>query len=120
MRDRDTGITHNLKEGAYTFTTSSGTFSSRFELVYENGTLIVDHLVFDSNSVVLYKKDGNLIVKTKDIMLDNVEVFDFAGRLLATAKNINSKGVSIKINSVNQVLIVKITSADGDYFEENH
>ena len=113
LRDKAVGITHNLKTGPYTFTTTAGSFNSRFELVYENGTLVVDNPAFDSSSVVLYKKDGYLTVKSKGTILQQVEVFDFAGRLLATTKNINSNEVSMKINDVNQVLIVKITSTDG-------
>ncbi len=113
LRDKAVGITHNLKTSAYTFTTTAGSFNSRFELVYENGTLVVDNPAFDSSSVVLYKKDGDLNVKSKGTILQQVEVFDFAGRLLATAKNIKANEVSMKINDVNQVLIVKITSTDG-------
>lgn len=113
LRDKAVGIIHNLKTSAYTFTTTAGSFNSRFELVYENGTLVVDNPAFDSSSVVLYKKDGDLTVKSKGTILQQVEVFDFAGRLLATAKNIKANEVSMKINDVNQVLIVKITSTDG-------
>lgn len=113
LHDKVVGLTHNLKAGGYTFETQAGSFNSRFELAYENGTLVVDNPVFDSSSVVLYKKEGNLTVRSKGIILKEVEVFDLAGRLVATAKNINSNEVSIKMNTVNQVLIVKITSTDG-------
>lgn len=113
LRDKYSGVTQNLKTGAYTFNTTVGTFNSRFELVYENGTLVVDNPAFNSQSVVLYKKEGNLIVKSKGIILQKVEIFDFAGRLLAAAKDINSKETSIVMNSVNQVLVVKITSTNG-------
>ncbi|KEY18799.1 T9SS sorting signal type C domain-containing protein [Kaistella antarctica] len=113
LNDKVVGTIHNLKTGAYTFATTAGSFNSRFELVYENGTLVVDNPVFDSSSVVLYKKEGNLTVKSKGTILDQVDVFDFAGRLLATAQKIKASEVSVKINNVNQVLIVKITSTDG-------
>lgn len=113
LHDKVVGLTHNLKADGYTFETQAGSFNSRFELAYENGTLVVDNPVFDSSSVVLYKKEGNLTVRSKGIILKEVEVFDLAGRLVATAKNINSNEVSIKMNTVNQVLIVKITSTDG-------
>ncbi len=113
LRDNDIGITHNLKIGAYNFATTAGNFNSRFMLVYENGTLVVDNPVFDSNSVVLYKKEGNLIVKSKGISLKEIEIFDLAGRLIKTVTNIRSNEVTIKMNTVNQVLIVKITSTDG-------
>ena len=113
LRDKFEGVTHNLKSAAYIFATAAGSFSDRFEMVYAKGTLVVDNPAFDSNSIVMYKKDGDLVVLSKSNLLDEIEVFDFAGRLLAKVKNIKSKEVAIKMNDVNQVLIIKIRTAEG-------
>jgi len=67
----------------------------------------------DSNSVMLYKKNPHIVVSSRKATLDHVEVFDMNGRLLAVAKNINSKEVSINVGQTNQVLIFKITSTEG-------
>ncbi|MGQ7946087.1 hypothetical protein [Flavobacterium sp. WC2509] len=36
LKDKTTGVVHNLKNGAYTFTTSIGRFNDRFVLLYVN------------------------------------------------------------------------------------
>lgn len=114
LRDRLTGITHNLKSSAYTFTTAAGSFNSRFEVVYTYGVLSADNSsVLDLNSVVLYKKGDDIVVNSRKATLDHVEVFDMNGRLLTIAKNINSKEVSINVGQANQVLIFRITSTEG-------
>jgi len=114
LRDRLTGIDHNLKTTAYTFSTVAGSFNSRFELVYSSGFLSVDSgSGLESNNVLLYKQNNDIVVKSLRAELDHVEVLDMNGRLLAIAKNINSKEVSFNIVETNQVLIFRITSAEG-------
>lgn len=113
LRDNVLGITHNLKQAAYTFASESGTFNSRFEILYESATLSVQQTDFTANSVVLYKAESNIVINAGTTILEYVEVFDIRGRLLATVKKINASEVSINVGNVNQVLIVKITSIDG-------
>ena len=113
LRDNLVGITHNLKLSAYTFASQAGNFDSRFEVVYANAALSTNNPIFSSNSVVLYKKENEVVINAGTTMLDKVEVYDIRGRLLANAKNIKANEVSIKVGEVNQVLIVKITSVDG-------
>ncbi len=112
LRDNSTGILHDLKSSAYTFATEAGSFNSRFDIVYLN-PLSVSNPNFDSNSVILYKKENIVVINSGNVTLDFVEVYDIRGRLLATAKKINSNEVSINIGETNQVLIVNITSIDG-------
>lgn len=114
LRDKLTGTNQNLKSAAYTFTTAAGSFNSRFEVVYTSGVLSAESATaLDSNSVVLYKKDDNIVVNSRKATLDHVEVYDMNGRLLAVAKNINSKEVSINVGKTNQVLVFRITSTEG-------
>lgn len=112
LRDTQTGIEHDLKSGGYTFASEAGIFAERFLVIYQNA-LSVKNPAFDSNSVVLYKKESSIVINSGSATLDHVEVFDVRGRLLAFAKNINANEISIKVGETNQVLIVKITSTDG-------
>lgn len=112
LRDNLLGTTHDLKDSAYAFATQAGSFNARFDIVYYN-TLAVENPTFDSNAVILYKNENNIVVNAGKVELDHVEVYDISGRLLATAKNINANEVSINVGRTNQVLIVKITSTDG-------
>ncbi|WP_026978463.1 T9SS sorting signal type C domain-containing protein [Flavobacterium tegetincola] len=112
LRDNMTGILHNLKTGAYTFATQVGSFNARFEVVYLD-VLSVDNPSFNSNSIVLYNEQNNLIINSGVVLIDHVEIYDTSGRLLIATKKINSSEVSINVGQTNQVLIVKITSVDG-------
>jgi hypothetical protein len=40
LRDNTTGVVHNLSAGAYTFTSASGTFDTRFEIVYRSSLAV--------------------------------------------------------------------------------
>lgn len=114
LRDQLTGIKHNIKSAAYTFMTEAGSFNSRFEVIYTSGVLSVESTTgLDSNSVVLYKKENNIVVNSRSATLNHVEVYDMNGRLLAISKNINSKKVSINVGQTNQVLIFRITLTGG-------
>lgn len=114
LRDKITNIDQNLKNASYTFSTEAGIYNSRFELVYTSNFLASENTSgLESNSVLLYKKDKDIVVSSKQATLDHVEVFDMNGRLLAVAKNINSKVLSLNVGQANQVLIFRITSTGG-------
>lgn len=112
LRDNIVGVTHNLKLAPYDFATEIGLFDARFEIVYANSTLSTQIPNFTSNSVIIYKNDGNIVINAGTTLLDHVEVFDIRGRLLASAKNVNATETALKVTEVNQVLIVKCTSID--------
>ena len=109
LKDNLTNITHNLSEGSYTFVTQPGVFNSRFEIVFQT-VLAVNKTVFNENNVVVYKQDKALIVDAANTMLDNVKVYDIAGRLLMEEKNINATQIKLYPETNNQVLIVEISS----------
>ena len=112
LKDNLTGIIHNLKTSAYTFATVAGSFNARFELRYFD-VLSVENPIFNSNSIVLYKEQNDVVIHSGKAVMDHVEVYDLSGRLLISTKKINSNEVSINVGQTNQVLIVKITSTDG-------
>ncbi|WP_318642681.1 T9SS sorting signal type C domain-containing protein [Flavobacterium ardleyense] len=112
LRDNVLNVLHDLKASSYTFATEAGSFNNRFDLVYLN-PLAVDSPTFSSNSVVLFKNQNNIVINSGNNLLEMVEVFDIRGRVLAVAKNIQANEISINVGTTNQVLIVKITSADG-------
>ena len=109
LKDNFTGNTHDLTSGAYTFATEAGTFTSRFEVVYEP-LLHVSNPVFSESDVVIYKEKGSFIIKSGTTVMDNVKVFDIRGRLLVDKKSVNATEVSFNAGETNQVLVVKITS----------
>lgn len=114
LRDTVTGTVHNLSEGAYSFAAESGTFNARFEVVFQASTLGVTDPVLNENQVVIYKTPANEIsINTGNFVMDNVMIYDLAGRLLFQQKDINNSQALIKVGFATEVLLVKIKTQDG-------
>lgn len=112
IKDKQNGTTHNLQQSAYSFSSEAGAFSSRFEIVYASGVLSANDSA-QGNGILLFKQNGEAVVKSSDVNLDQVEVYDMNGRLVSNARNIRAKEVRLPLSQVNHVFIFKITTADG-------
>ena len=62
---------------------------------------------------MLFKQNGEAVVRSLIVNLDHIEVYDMNGRLVSDAKNIRAKEVRLPLSQVNHVFIFKITTADG-------
>ncbi|MFD0778195.1 T9SS sorting signal type C domain-containing protein [Flavobacterium myungsuense] len=109
IKDKLTNFIHNLKTGPYTFVSEPGTFTDRFEVVYEN-PLSTSDTKFNQNSVLVYKQSQEVVINTGTVQMSNVKIYDIRGRLLVSKSNINASQVKMYAGSTQQVLIVKITS----------
>ncbi len=113
LKDNLTGITHNIKESAYTFASVAGTFASRFAVVYQSAPLGIETPSLDANSVIVYKKDTSLHINSGSAVMASVKIYDIRGRLIIEQNNINaSTTVFNNLNAEQQVLLVQITSDD--------
>ena len=112
VKDNLLNTYHNLNTGAYTFTSTAGTFADRFEVVYQTA-LSNDVVDFTSNNVTLYNQNNILNINSGNTTMDTVKVFDIRGRLIIEKKNIVSSQVQINVPPTNQVLLVEITSIEG-------
>ncbi|WP_396185856.1 reprolysin-like metallopeptidase [Flavobacterium sp.] len=112
LKDNETGIETDLKTGGYTFTALGGETKTRFVLKYQK-TLGTNTLLFDENSIVVYKNDEVISIKSNGTAIENVKLFDIRGRLLFEKTNVNANETTIESSKfANQVLIVQITSDD--------
>lgn len=112
LKDNLLGITQNLTEGAYNFTTAAGTFNSRFEILYTNGSLGIDP-VLNPDSFVVYQQDSKIFVNAGVTEISGVTVFDMRGRMLYNQNGINATETVIdSLVAQQQVLIVQIQTAD--------
>ncbi|MFT3793885.1 T9SS sorting signal type C domain-containing protein [Flavobacterium sp.] len=113
LEDKLLNVVHDLKQGAYTFTTETGTVNTRFALRFSGSTLAVTNPTFDENAVVVYKDKQTIHVETSNITMKSVKVFDLRGREILTKDNINSSKTEISnLLAAQQVLLVQITSTD--------
>jgi hypothetical protein len=115
LKDKFTDVLHDLKAGSYTFTTETGTFNNRFEIVYLDSTLgTANPDGVTANEVVVYKQDKALHITSGTANMKDVTIFDVRGRLLYSASNINATSFVIDdLSAEQQMLIVNITTDKG-------
>lgn len=111
LYDSYLNLTHNLKDSPYEFASDEGTFNDRFVLKYMS-SLSIDDINSIDNHWMIYKKDNQLQFISNGFDFKNIAVYDMLGRIVYQENNINSNRHAIERVSNNQVLIVKITSAD--------
>ena len=109
IKDNFDNSIHNLKLEPFIFSSLAGVFNSRFVILFQN-SLGTNPLHFNSNSVIVYKKNQEIRVNSGNNPMSEIKVFDISGRLLETKNNINSFETTLKINTNNQLLLLQITS----------
>jgi len=115
LKDNLLDTIHNLKEDAYIFTSAIGTFENRFEIVYQDATLGIVTPEINPERILVYKSSNSTItVNAGELILEDIKVYDVAGRLLSKEDNINaSEGLVQNLTASRQVLIVAVLTKDG-------
>jgi hypothetical protein len=142
IEDKVAHVTHNLKNGSYSFTTLVGTFNDRFVLRYIDNTVVVivppviinppvvvppvivlDPTLgtpsFDNKGKSVMVSINNLQIKINsfDEVIATVMVYDLRGRLLYAKSNVGSTQLIIQnLGVANQVLLIKTLLKDGKWF----
>lgn len=114
LEDTFLNVIHDLKASNYTFVSEIGTFDTRFILRYTDSALGIDTPAFNQNSVIVYKNGQGLHINSGAMHMQDVVIYDIAGRLLASQKDINQTTTSFTtLPTTEQVLLVKITGENG-------
>lgn len=115
LKDKLLNTIHNLKDGAYSFTSAIGTFDNRFEIVYQNETLSVETPEINPESIIIYKNTNSTIAVSAGLLvIKEVKVYDIAGRLISHANDVKSTDVVIKnLPETHQVIIVEVLTVEG-------
>lgn len=110
LEDKLTNTTHNLKKGAYTFTTEKGTFNDRFVLSYvDKVTLATNDFEVLENGVLITSKNKEININASTNYIDKVFVYDMSGRQIFLKSKIDKNEMTISnLVSGNQVLVVKV------------
>ncbi len=112
LEDRLLDVIHDLTQGSYTFATEVGTFEDRFLLRYT--TQALTNPVFNENSVVVYKNEQGLFIKSGNVNMEKVTLFDITGRIIATQKEIGATEAAFtNLTMAQEVLLVKIEAENG-------
>lgn len=113
LEDKVLNVTHDLKSAPYSFSSDSGTFNDRFELQYTSNALTNPE--FDStNNVMVVSNELNVIVRSTNENISQIQVYDVLGRHILTSKNDASQEIILsKQNIKNQAVIVKVLLESG-------
>lgn len=111
--DKYTNTFHNIKEEIYLFTTEIGTVDDRFELRFTNETLSLNPIIKTTNNVLCYSKENTIMIKSKEVQIQSVTVFDSAGRILFDQNELNTTELTISdVAKINQVLFIQTITSD--------
>ncbi|MDI1256839.1 MAG: T9SS sorting signal type C domain-containing protein [Flavobacterium sp.] len=112
IKDNIAGITHNIKESAYTFASEAGTTTNRFSVVFQDTTLAINPFL-DASNIIVFKQNNVLNINSGKINMAAVKIFDTRGRLIFEQSNINSNAATLtNLNVAGELLLVQITSVD--------
>lgn len=106
LKDNFNATLHDLKTGSYTFLSETGTFNSRFEIVYQD-VLGLDQ-PFSNDTIIVYTRNNDLFIDSANTLVTEVEVFDVYGRLLLTKNDVQANDIVLQIDKSTQLLILKI------------
>jgi len=114
LEDLDLHIIHDLRQGAYSFSTAPGTFDNRFVLRFTNTALGNTNFEALQKQVVVAQKAQKVSIRSAVQPLQEIVVYDLLGRTIYTSEKLNQNEFSTSdIAKAQQGLIVKIRLQDG-------
>ncbi|MRX69161.1 T9SS sorting signal type C domain-containing protein [Flavobacterium resistens] len=114
IEDKKTGTIHDLTASNYTFTTGIGTFTDRLVLRYTNKSLGTGDFENIEKGITVSVKDKVIKVVSSNENIQDVSIFDVAGKLLYDKKKAGTSELLISnLQSSNQVLLIGITLENG-------
>ncbi len=103
---------HNLQSGAYQFSSATGTFADRFELVYQTDDAALDVKTSDSVKGMALWNDATILGVESPREIAAIQVLDLNGRVLVDQR-VGAKRTEVSIAPLaTQVLLVRITLTD--------
>lgn len=110
LKDNLLNANQNLKEGGYTFSSASGTFHSRFEIVYKDPASIVGSLILNPQDIIVFKNTNKvLVISAGSCLINEINLYDIYGQLLHQETNVNTSEAYIQgLSETQQLLIVEV------------
>ncbi|WP_136482083.1 T9SS sorting signal type C domain-containing protein [Cognatitamlana onchidii] len=115
LKDNLNGISHNLKDSSYSFTSEVGEFNDRFEIVFSEKALSINDKLSQNNSLrIIELNDGFVQFKTSEqLLIKKVSIYDVLGRQLYDLKGNSSSEIYKLENLSNATYIVKVQLSNG-------
>ena len=115
LKDKVLNVIADLTEAPYEFSAEAGEFTNRFEIVYEQETVLgtTDQA---KASIELYRDGQDFVVQTPAKKIVHVELYDMSGRLMFS-KKANAKTVRFTAETLTEgIYILKGQLEDGEIF----
>jgi len=115
LKDKFLSIIHELSASVYTFTSETGEFNNRFEIVFRTDALSVDDNQVDANDLTITElANGDVEIKvSKKLTISNVAIIDILGRQIYNLSGTSSREVYNLSNLSKAAYIAKITLSNG-------
>lgn len=115
IKDKLMNIVHNLSDNDYSFTSDSGEFNNRFEIVFQAEALSISENQIDSNGLSITEiADGNVKFSVgQQFMITQVDIIDIVGRTVYMFKGNNSEEVFNLSGLSQSAYIAKVTLSNG-------
>ncbi|MGJ8551013.1 GEVED domain-containing protein [Winogradskyella wichelsiae] len=115
VNDKLLNTTHNLKNSDYTFTSETGEFNNRFQIVFNPLTLSIKDNIIDANTITITElQNGMVEFRVKNThTIKQVAIIDLTGRRIYNLKG-NSATEVYNLSKLSQAAyIAKITLSNG-------
>ena len=116
IKDNVLNVIANLSENAYEFTSTSGAFTNRFEIVYESESTTLGTSFVPKANIEIFRDGAEFVIRSSEKQLKEIELFDLSGRLIIKI-SVDSKEVRFNANRLSEgVYILKSMMKDGEIF----
>lgn len=115
LHDKTTNLYYDIKNSVYDLTLPAGTYNTRYEITFKNGTLGVDDVESQRFLVQQDNVNKNLIINNpQQLELVNCSLYDVVGRSVFSKDKLgtDSSYAFSTANLSNGVYIVKLTTSD--------
>lgn len=115
LKDKQTGIITNLSQGSYSYSAEAGKNDTRFEIIYEPATVLAANQSLKAEHIV-YRDRSDFVVRSKDQEIDDLEVYDAAGRLVLKVKGKRTKELRFSAEKLQQGMYILKVMTNGGVF----
>lgn len=114
IKDNILNVIANLSESPYEFTSTSGAFTNRFEIVYKPESTTLGTSFVSKANIEIFRDGAEFVIRASEKKIKEIELFDLSGRLI-TKISVDSKEVRINSNRLSEgVYILKSIMKDGE------
>jgi hypothetical protein len=113
VKDNRLDILHNLSNQDYTFTSESGDFKDRFQIVFNENTFSTTDLNTPSAVTIIQTGDSNFKFSTTTSNLKSITIYDLLGKAVER-HNVNTSTLNTQFNTLSEsIYIAKIELENG-------